>query len=311
MTDKRPAILMTTPALQFAEASLAARYAVIHGWETPPEQPLPDVRAIVCLGNEPMNAALSRCPAAELIACFTAGYDAIDLEAAGRRGVQVSHAPGASAYAVAEFAIALILAAFRNVVVGDRRVRSGDWRPGSPIIGRSLAGARLGVVGLGEIGTKLAEFGQAFGMEVSWWGPRPKPAARWPQAASLIALAHESDVLAICAPSDAANRHMVDGAVIDAVGPSGLIVNVGRGQLIDEDALIAALRAGRLGSAALDVFETEPTPMERWADVPGVIATPHIAGASLHSLDKMTEIVMANLEAFYAGRPLVTPVRAR
>ncbi|HKR86778.1 MAG TPA: NAD(P)-dependent oxidoreductase [Phenylobacterium sp.] len=310
MTDQKPTILITTPALQFVEPSLQPHYSVVRAWEAGSDQHFPQVRTIVCLGNEDVEGVLGRCPSAGLIACYTTGYDAIDIGAARRRGVLVSHAPGATSYAVAEFAIALILAAFRNVVVGDRRVRAGEWRPGQAMVGRSLAGARLGVVGLGDIGAQLSALARALGMDVAWWGPRPKPEAPWPRAASLIELARGADVLAICARSDPANRHLIDAAVIDAVGPTGLIVNVGRGQLIDEDALLAALHEGRLGGAALDVFEAEPTPPARWADAPGAITTPHIAGGTLQSTAKMTEMLLANLAAFYAGRPLATPVPA-
>lgn len=292
-----------------AEAPLSERYHVIRGWEAPEDQMFPEVRAIVCLGIQRINTYLDRCPDLGLIACYTTGYDAIDLAAARQRGVAVTHAPGAPSYAVAEFALALMLAAFRNLVIGDRMVRAGEWRPGSPMIGRSLIGARLGIVGLGDIGTELAVMAEALKMDVAWWEPWPKPEAKWPPAASLLELAKASDVLAVCASADERNRGMITSQVIDAVGPSGLIVNVARGQLIDEDALIDALRHRRLGGAALDVFETEPTTGSRWADVPGVITTPHIAGATVQTAEKMNALVIENLDRFFAQEPLATPVK--
>lgn len=304
----KPSILLTAPDLQFFAPRLEQRFTVIRAWDARAAGGASGVRAIVCLGSQSMEPYLERFPDVEFIACFTAGYDGIDVPAMARRGIPVSHARSAPSYAVAEYALALMLAAFRNVVVGNDQVRNGGWIPGHPLIGRSLAGHRLGIVGLGDIGQHLGKLAAALKMDVGWWGPRPKPDARWPRAASLLDLAKGSDILVVCARSDASNRHLIDAGVIAAVGPEGLIINVGRGQLIDEDALIAALRDRRLGAAALDVFQTEPTPRERWADVPGLIATPHIAGATTQSVTTMGDLVLENLTAFFAGAPIVTPI---
>ena len=308
MSNDKPSVVLTTPALGFVEALLIGRYRVIRGWEQPSDRPFTDARALVCLGNEPLGPFLDRCPALGLIACYTTGYDAIDLPAARARGLAVTHAPGATSHAVAEYALALTLAALRNLVAGDRMVRAGEWKAGPVTIGRSLVDARLGIVGLGDIGHELGRLAQALGTTVAWWGPRPKPAVEWPRAATLLELATQSDVLAICARADESNRGLISAEVIDAVGPSGLIVNVARGQLIDETALIAALQNRRLGGAALDVFESEPTPAARWIDVPGVIATPHIGGASIHGTTKMTTMLLENLARYFSGEPLATPV---
>lgn len=308
MARRKPKIVLASRALGFIEGRLRHGYEVVRAWDQAPDEAFAGARAVVCLGNEPIAAVLGRCPDLGLIACYTTGYDAIDIAAARERGVVVTHAPGATSYAVAEFALALMLAAFRNVAVGDRIVRAGDWTPGSAMIGRSLAGARLGIVGLGDIGSELGRMAQAMGMNVAWWGPRPKPDAAWPRAASLLVLAAESDVLAVCARADESNRGLVSAEVIDAVGPSGLIVNVARGQLVDETALVDALRSRRLGGAALDVFETEPTPPSRWAGVPGVIATPHIGGATVQATSRMTALLLENLARFFAEQPLASPV---
>src|SRR5690606_12743223 len=135
---------------------------------------------------------------------------------------------------------------------------------------------RLGVVGLGAIGESVARRAEALRMDVSWWGPREKD-ARWPRANSLLELARNSDVLVVACRADEDNRGLISAEVIDALGPQGLLVNVARGQLVDEGALIAALRSGRLGQAALDVFAEEPTDAARWADVPNTVLTPHTA----------------------------------
>jgi lactate dehydrogenase-like 2-hydroxyacid dehydrogenase len=144
-------------------------------------------------------------------------------------------------------------------------------------------------------------------MSVAWWGPTPKDAA-WPRAASVLELARDSDILMVAARAEAANRGLISAEVIDAVGPQGLIVNVARGSLIDEGALIAALKSGRLGRAALDVFAEEPTPAARWADVPNTVLTPHTAGGTTDSIPRMVAQAVENVRLFLSGDPVMSPV---
>lgn len=304
-----PSILLVPRELDFISADLEDSYDILRLWEGPGTGDLARARALVCLGHQLPPELFDNMPGLELVACYTTGYDAVDVEALRRQGIEVSHAPGVTAEPVAEFGLALILASYRNVVRGFCQVREGGWiKDGVPLIGRSLRGARIGIVGLGTIGRALAWRCEALGMEVSWWGPRPKADASWPRAESLEALARDADILAVCTSADAHNVGLISSAVIDALGPNGLLVNVARGQLVDEEALIDALKVGRLGGAALDVFATEPTPAGRWEDVPNVILTPHIAGASRDNLPKMTAMLRANLDAFFAGWPLPNPV---
>jgi lactate dehydrogenase-like 2-hydroxyacid dehydrogenase len=171
----------------------------------------------------------------------------------------------------------------------------------------SLKGRKVGIVGLGAIGEAVARRVVAFGMSVAWWGPNPKP-SEWPRAGSLLALAEDSDILVVCARAEAANRGLISAEVIDAVGPGGMIVNVARGQLIDEDALIAALKAGRLGRAGLDVFAEEPTPASRWADVPNTVLTPHTAGGTTDSIPRMVAQALENIRLHLAGEAVMSPV---
>lgn len=306
MSQQKHTVLLSTPTLSFIEPVLQTRYRVLRLWQCD-NHSLSDVGVIVCLGNESLAGAVPRLPSLKLVACYTTGYDAVDVAALRARGIDVTHAPGATGHAVAEFALALILAHFRNIVAGDRMIRSGQWKPNT-LIGRSVKGASLGIVGLGAIGTALANMAEALGMAVSWWGPRTKDGIRWPYVASLLDLATTSDVLAICCKADASNRGMIDRAIMTAVGPTGLLVNVSRGQLVAEDDLIAALQTGTLGGAALDVFATEPTESSRWADVPNVVVTPHIAGAAKEATEQMTAMLMENIDCFFAGRSLPNPV---
>jgi len=308
MSDK-PALLIMQPHLAFLGPVLEPDYAVWRFWEGPPLEATAVIEAMVIAGEFPVDKALAEgLPKLGLIACFTAGYDGVDLAWARGRGLKVSHSPGVNSEDTADHAMGLILAAWRRIAEGDRIVRAGGWRPNEKLITQSLKGRRLGIVGLGGIGVALAERAQAFGLEVAWWGPRDKPDAPWPRIESLTDLAKGSDILAVTARANDETRGLITRQVIEAVGPEGLLVNVSRGQLVDEDALIAALKDGRLGMAALDVYQTEPTPAERWRDVPNVVLTPHTGGATAAAVPRMIALTRENLRRFFAGEDVTNPV---
>ncbi|HZZ35570.1 MAG TPA: NAD(P)-dependent oxidoreductase, partial [Caulobacteraceae bacterium] len=276
MPDSKPALLIMQPHLGVLAPFLEGDYTVWRFWEGPPTEAAHTIRALVVAGEFPVDKHLAESlPELGLIACFTAGYDGVDLVWAKARGLQVSHSPGVNQEDVADHAVGLVLGAWRRLVEGDRIVRSGAWKPTEKVITRSLGGHRLGIVGLGGIGEAVARRAEAFGLTVSWWGPREKPDAPWPRAESLQALAEETDILVVACRATDETRGLISKSIIEAVGPEGLLVNVSRGQVMDEDAVIAALKDGRLGLAALDVFQTEPTPAERWRGVPNVVLTPH------------------------------------
>ena len=266
-------------------------------------------RAIIVDGGRVFDKALlADMPNLGLIACFNAGYDGIDPGWAREHGIRVTHAREVNHEDVADFAIGQIVNHYRILSGGDRWIRAGGWIAGGPRAPtRSLAGARLGIVGLGAIGKAVARRAQVMRMSPMWWGPRDKRVP-WPRAASLIELARASDILVIAASASAGNRGLISTEVIDALGPRGLLVNVARGSLVDEAALIAALRSGALGAAALDVFEEEPIALDRWRDVPNVALTPHSAGVTDDALRRMADLVRANLDAFFSGAPLPTPI---
>ncbi|WP_298400053.1 2-hydroxyacid dehydrogenase [Sphingobium sp.] len=309
MSDARPIIMIAQPHLAPLLAVLAGDYDVMPLWEEAGRARIADTQALVTAGEFRLDPALlAAMPRLGLIACFTVGYDGVDLDWARARNIAVSHAGDANAQDVADHAIGLILAHRRGIVAGDRQVRAGQWVAGAKTITRSLSGARLGIVGMGAIGLATAQRAEVMRMEIRWWGPRPKPELRWPRADSLIALARTSDILVVAAKADDSNRGMIDRAVIDALGAGGLLVNVARGQLVDEDALIAALQDGRLGGAALDVFAQEPTDAARWADVPNVVLTPHTGGATDAAVAQMVAMLRANLRAYFAGEALPSPV---
>jgi lactate dehydrogenase-like 2-hydroxyacid dehydrogenase len=296
------------PHLELVGVQLEADYKVLRAWvvweagASPAAAELDAVRAVIVAGDAPLDKRqLERLPSLKLIACFTTGYDQIDLAWAKARGLIVTYAPGANTRDVVDHAVGMIIACRRRFQFGDATLRSGGWTPELRFITPSLAGQRVGIVGLGRIGLGVMRFCEQFGMIAAWWGPRAKPDAPCPRADSLLQMAQASDVLVVCCPSDATNAGLISAEIIHAVGPDGLLVNVARGALVDEDALIAALKDRRLGGAALDVFNTEPTPPDRWANVPNTLLTPHMAGATRMGVAMMLSMLRANLASFFAG----------
>ena len=305
-------LLISHPMLSPMQAGLEAQgYRVLRRWEMGAEDAA-GVEAIVHAGEIVLAPEfLENLPSLKLIANVSVGYDGVDVPWCRGRGIEVTHADGLNAEDVADHALGLLIGAWRNIVAGDQMVRAGRWNNADRMGPRpGLKGRKVGIMGLGHIGAAVARRVEAFGMVVSWWGPNPKPDAAWPRAQSLLALAEGSDILVVACRADATNRQAVNAEVIEAVGPRGMIVNVARGSIIDEDALIAALKDGRLGRAALDVFAHEPTPAERWADVPGAVLTPHSAGGTVDSLPNMIAQTFENLRRHFAGEPLLSPVSA-
>ncbi|HZW14826.1 MAG TPA: 2-hydroxyacid dehydrogenase [Brevundimonas sp.] len=305
---QRPALLIMQRHLAPLTAFLEGQYNVYRFWEGPPLEAAHDIQALVVAGEFALDKPLiESLPNLQLIACFTSGYDRIDVPWCRARGLAVTHAPAVNHEDVADHALGLILAARRQIADGDRALRAGEWTVDSKLITPSLNGQRLGVIGLGHIGEAVARRAEALRMTVKWWGPRDKPTA-WPRADTLIDLARDSDILVVACKADDSNIGLVSREVIEALGPAGLLVNVARGQLVDEAALIAALKDGRLGQAALDVFEDEPTDASRWAGVPNTVLTPHTGGATTEAVQGMLMLLMQNLQAAFAGEPLKTPV---
>ena len=311
MTDAaKPLVLISHQMLSPVQQALeAAGYEVARRWELAPGQ-AERVRAIVHAGEIPLSHDfLESLPQLGLIANVSVGYDGVDVPWCRARGIEVTHAKGLNADDVADHAIGLLIAGWRNIVAGDAVVRAGGWRD-DPRVGNrpGLRGRKLGVMGLGAIGEAVAVRGAAMGMEILWWGPREKPEAAWPRAESLVALAQASDILVVACRADESNRKAVNREVLDALGGRGMLVNVARGSIVDEDALIAALKEGRLGRAALDVFEVEPTPAARWADVPNTVLTPHSAGGTVDSIPRMVRQALENVRRFAAGEPVMSAV---
>ena len=312
MSGSRPLVLVGQPLLAPLLKILSPFYDAGPLWEDEGARRQADAKAIVWAGEFPLSVALlDAMPQLGLIACFTVGYDGIDLEEAERRGIAVTHGADANAEDVADQAIGLMLAHRRAIVEGNRQLRAGLWTAESDRLTRSMNQARLVIVVMGHIVLAVARRAEALRMQIGWWGPRDKPGLPWPRADSLMVLAQESDILLVAARADNSNRGMISADVMDALGPDGLLVNVARGQLVDEEALRQALRQGTLGGAALDVFQQEPTPANLWKDVPNCVLTPHIGGATQEAVARMAAMVLANLEAFFGEKALPNRVNSR
>ena len=248
-------------------------------------------------------------PHLEIVAINGIGTDAVDLEEAKRRGIRVTTTPGVLTDDVADMAIGLLIAALRGLATGDRYVRAGDWgRAAPPPLGRKVSGKRLGIIGLGQVGRAIARRAEAFGMEIAYTDLRPVAEVAYRHEADLVGLAGWAEILVVAASGGPGSRGIVNRAVLDALGPEGVLVNVARGSVVDEPALVAALQEGRLGGAGLDVFAHEPrTPEALWR-MDNVVLQPHRASATLETRRAMGALVLANLEAHFAGKPPPTAV---
>lgn len=299
----KPALLVHPP-LGLFEMRLTD-YEVVH-WPTDRK----DIRAAVTIGHVGIsNEMIDALPELGCIVCFGVGVDGIDLAYAKQRSVAISHGRDINHEDVADVAIGLIIARLRLFTEGEKVLREGTWTPPLAVPPQKrLRGRKVGVVGMGAIGAAIAHRAQAFGMEIKWYGPRAKPDVKYSYEPYLMKLAAWCDILAVAARGDKTTEGIINADVIKAVGSDGIIVNISRGIVIDEDALIAALKSGALGGAGLDVFVDEPTPIERWKDVPNTTLTPHLGGATREALWEGSQNVLENLRRFYAGEELLTPL---
>ena len=267
------------------------------------------VRALVTSGGQGASAAqIDSLPALEIIASFGVGVDSIDLEAARRRGVIVTNTPDVLSDAVADLAIGLLLAVSRRICQADRFVRAGQWPSGGFSLGRGLAGRRCGIVGMGAIGRCVATRALAFGLEVAYSGPHEKLGLPYRFYADLVELARASDFLILTLPGGSSTRGLIDASVLEALGREGVLINVARGSVVDEAALVRMLSSGELGGAGLDVFEHEPhAPPELFA-LENVVLLPHLGSATVETRLAMARLTFENLQAHFSGRPPLTPV---
>lgn len=269
----------------------------------------PAIRAIATDGSTGCDQAfLSALPNLEIIACEAVGTDSIDLDTCVARGIRVTNTPGVLSDAVAELAMTLILGLCRRLLPSDRHVRTGQWRTDAYPLTNEFTGARVGILGLGRIGREIAVRCAAFKTDVSYHGRSCQADQPYRYYDDLVAMARDVDWLVIATPGGAATKHLVNREVLAAVGPSGSLVNVARGSVVDETALVEALRAGTLGGAALDVFADEPRVPDALLSLENVVLSPHAGSATHKTRQAMGDLVIANLAAHFAGKDLLTPV---
>jgi hydroxypyruvate reductase len=299
-------------------ARIGQRFELMDAAGKPPAEvftaeQLSGVRAMITAGGTPLPAAvMDTLPSLRVIVCYGTGYDGVDLKAAAKRGIAVGHSPAANASAVADLAVTLMLAATRRLLPADDYVRNGNWssakpsplmrpRPGNP-------GRRVGVYGMGEIGRKIASRAAAFETEVGYFSRsrHDVPYQYWP---SLEALAEWCSVLMIAVRAGPDTHHAVNAGILQKLGKDGYVVNISRGSVIDQAALVTALTDETIAGAGLDVFEKEPHAPDALTAFPNVVLTPHIGGHTIESHTAMQDCVIANLDAFFGGRSLPCEVQ--
>ena len=289
-------------------AEKLASHFVVH---TAPNCEIPlasgKIRALVP-GKLPVDKALlDRLTALEIISLLSVGYDRVDVAAAAARGIRVTNTPDVLSDDVADLAIAMLIMVSRRLRQADRLVRAGGWRVQDPVFGTAATGKRLGILGLGRIGRAIAQRAVSMGIEIAYTN-RNKTDVPYRFVPDLITLARESDILIVAAAAGLETYHLVNRQVIEALGPDGILINVARGNMVDEDAMTDALRTGQLGGAGLDVFEHEPYVHEALLKLENVVLTPHIGSATVETRTEMGDLVIANLTAYFEGRPLVSEV---
>jgi hydroxypyruvate reductase len=310
----KPAVLTVAKLPPFYLEPLQAAFTVhdrLH--ETDPEafaRVAPTIRAVTGGGESQVPAALmDRLPALEIVSIMGVGYDKVDVPSAIARRVPVTHTPNVLNDEVADLAIALMLSVARRVPQADRYVRDGSWEAkGNMPLARKVSGARLGIVGLGRIGQAIATRAEAFGMSIAYTARNARPALSYRYFPSAKALAAEVDFLVLITPGGEGTRRMINREVLQALGPRGYLINVARGSVVDEAALIEALQQGVIAGAGLDVFEDEPRVPAALRALDNVVLTPHMASATSETRQAMADLALANLQAHFAGRPLLSPV---
>lgn len=307
----KPSLIQLCRLLPETEAALRERYEVVRleASDDPTAVPRLDpalVRAVVTGGHIGIaNDIADKLPALEIVAINGVGFDKVDLDHAKSRGIRVSNTPDVLTDDVADLTVGLAIALLRGIVSGDAHVRQGLWPAGERPLATKLSGKRVGIYGLGRIGRAIARRFEAFGCPISYSGRRPHDIDYLFQD-SIVGLAEASDVLVIAASASPETANVVDRAVLEALGPRGILVNIARGSLVDEPALIEALRAGTIAGAALDVFADEPRVPEAFYGLPNTVLTPHIGSATVDTRKAMGDLVLANLEAHFAGRGMPT-----
>ena len=254
------------------------------------------------------RSLLSQLPHAKVVSVFGVGYDGVDVPAAIEHGIPVTHTPDVLTDDVADLAMGLVLSVGRTIPQADKFVRAGQWPNGPIALARKVSGARMGIVGMGRIGKAIAKRASGFGMSIAYTARTEKPDSGYRFFASAAALAAQVDFLVVITPGGAGTHHLINAEVLKALGARGFLINVARGSVVDEQALIEALQNGTIAGAGLDVFANEPQVPEAFWSMGNVVLTPHMASATTETRQAMADLAFANMQAGISGQPLRTPV---
>jgi lactate dehydrogenase-like 2-hydroxyacid dehydrogenase len=314
MTSRPPILHMGVPK-PLIDAGVAARFAphrLPAGSDitTVPAEIAAAIRGIAAGGgHDPINArVMDALPKLEIVASFGVGYDHIDAREAARRGIIVTHTPDVLTDDVADTALGLLLASIRQFPQAEQFLRAGNWLNGSFPLTASVKGRKIGILGLGRIGKAIGRRLEGFGVSIAYCGRKPQADVSYPYFPDVLALAAAVDTLVIAAPGGAETDRLVNAAVLAALGPEGIVINVGRGSVIDEPALISALQNRTILGAGLDVFAGEPMVPAALIALDNVVLLPHVASGSIQTRNAMAELVVSNLAGWFDGKGPVTPV---
>ncbi|HEX6634088.1 MAG TPA: 2-hydroxyacid dehydrogenase [Usitatibacter sp.] len=309
----KPEVLLMGPMYPPTMESLESAFTVHHVAKAPDRDAFiasvaDRITAAATTAFRGMDAAtMAKLPKLALVSHFGVGVDSVDVAAASARGIKVTNTPDVLTDDVADLTIALLLATVRRVPQGDRYVREGKWAEKVFPLTETIQGKTLGIVGLGRIGRAIAKRAEAFNLQIAYQGPHRKSDVAWRYYEDPVALARDVDLLVAACPGGEATRGLVSRAVLEALGPKGIFVNISRGSVVDERAMIELLREGKLGGAGLDVYEHEPRIDEAFFALDNVVLQPHVGSATHVTRRAMGQLVVDNLAAFFAGKPLLTP----
>jgi lactate dehydrogenase-like 2-hydroxyacid dehydrogenase len=308
-------VVIPTPTMPLIMEGLSAAFRVHKLWEQ--KDPAGYIREIGgsvraiggSLHSPYYNAELLKpFPKLEFIANFGVGYDGVDAAWCGKNGIIVSNTPDVLTDEVADLALGLLLSTIRQLPQADAYLRRGDWLKAPFPLTTTLRGRKVGILALGRIGKAIAQRLEGFGVEISYHGRSRQGDVSYHYHPTLVGMAKEVDVLLSVAPGGEATKHVINADVLKALGPDGILINVGRGSVVDEQALIKSLAAGTILSAGLDVFEDEPRVPQALIDMPHVVLLPHVGSASHHTRRLMGQLVVDNLISWFSGKGPITPV---
>ncbi len=309
-------VLVASPVMPIIIERIEKRFSVVKLYDEVDQnrflqENASHIRAAVIGYNQPFfnEASFEKLPKLEIISSFGVGYDHVDAKAAHKHGVIVTNTPDVLTDEVADLALGLLIATLRRIPQADTYLRNGSWlQKGAFPLSDTLQGKTMGIVGFGRIGKAIAKRAKAFGIKLVYHGRTQQSGVKLRYYANLVEMAQAVDILMVITPGGSATHHLINAQVLEALGQNGTLINVARGSVVDERALVSALTSGRLGAAGLDVFEAEPYVPKELAALPNVVLLPHIASASHHTRNLMGKLVADNIISWLSGKGPKTPV---